>query len=109
MYFFKKNIGRLSKICARENAASGKNWQCGTVAKKGEKMTLTFVVQSTVAYRLLNVSMTIMNCVSPAKSMLLANYQISPLPFHFCSIKFPTLLLPPLNILVSLCHLKASI
>ena len=52
--FFKKNIGRLSKICARENAASGKNWQCGTVAKKGEKMTLTFVVKSTVLQLTLN-------------------------------------------------------
>ena len=51
--FFKKNAGRLSKICAHENAASGKNWQRGTVAKKGEKMTLTFVVKSTVHHKTL--------------------------------------------------------
>ena len=48
MYFLKKNIGRLSKICVRENATSGKNWQRSAVAKKGEKMTLTFVVKRTV-------------------------------------------------------------
>ena len=42
--FFKKNIGCLSKICVCEKVASGKNWQCGAVAKKGEKNDTDFLL-----------------------------------------------------------------